>query len=262
MVQSDSDQHESRSRPAYLIGSVDNALRVILMFEDESELRVADVSKRLGVAMSTAHRLLNALQYRGFIIQHDRTRGYAPGPALLSIGLAAVRHMSLRDKARSHLEGLHERTDETVHLAIMMDRNVVYIDAIESTKPVRVAQRIGGVDPVHCTSVGKAMLAALPETKVNRLYPRERLSGRTAHSIHSRSDLMEALRETTRNGYAVNWEETELDVGSAAAAVCDLGGHPLGAFSVAAPKSRLDQERMVELGRAVKEAAAQVSESL
>lgn len=252
----------SPPRPAYPIESVDNALRLLLLLRDRGSIRVSEASDIIGVARSTAHRLLSMLQYHGFVDQDEASKAYIPGTALLQVGLAAVRGLDVRQQARPYLEQLHQEWDETVHLVVPQDSKVLFVDAIESTRPIRVSLRTGSVMHAHCTSVGKAILAQLPPQRVRKLYPRERLPDLTDHSITSRSALEEELVQVRERGYATNIGETETEVGSAGAAICDSSGRPVGAISIAAPLSRLDDRRIELFGVSARDAARAVGELL
>src|SRR3954463_615537 len=102
--------------PQYPIESVDNALRVLLLLGERPSLRLTDVSQYLGVASSTAHRLLAMLQFRGYVRQDAATRSYVPGPTLDSLAFSLLRRLDVRNRARPVLERLNRELGETVHL--------------------------------------------------------------------------------------------------------------------------------------------------
>src|SRR5205809_330220 len=116
--------------PAYPIGSVDNALRLLLLFRRRKVVRIVDASAELGVARSTAHRLMEMLSYHGFVRQEPHTRAYVAGPALLDIGLSIATQFDVRAVARPALERLQADTGETVHLARLELPNVRFIDCV------------------------------------------------------------------------------------------------------------------------------------
>lgn len=249
--------------PNYPIASVDRALRLLLMFRTQRSVRLSDASRNLGVAHSTAHRLLAMLAYHDFVMQEEQSRTYVAGPALVEVGLAVVRNMDIRTHARPVLEALAKAFDETVHLATLEGRQVRYLDAIESSKTLRVASRTGRPLPAHCTAVGKALLADLPPAKFRELYPAgEELPAQTAHSITSTSVLEAELNRVRERGYATNREESENGVGSVAVAVRDAKGRGIATISMAAPVSRLDDQRREEMAAALLGAAKKLSQSL
>ncbi len=208
-----------RRPPQYPIESVDNALRLLLLLRDKQRLRLTDVSEHLGVASSTAHRLLAMLQYRGFVRQDPDSRAYEAGPALGDIAFAVLRRIDVRARARPVLERLNRELDETIHLGRLDGQLVNFLDSIESTRAVRVGARMGRMMPANCTSTGKAMLAMLSDDQVRALFPDEQLEGLTAHSIRTRTRLLKDLRDTRRHGYATSSEESEDGVISFAVAI-------------------------------------------
>ena len=231
---------EPGREPAYPIASVDNALRLLMLFRGEPRVRLSDASEHLGVAHSTAHRLMAMLAYHGFVRQEPDSRAYVAGPALVEIGLAAVRQLDIRRHARPVLEGLAGSLGETVHLAVLEGGNVRYLDAVESARALRVAARTGSALAANCTASGKALLAALPDQELTVLLRgRKPLTALTTRSITARSRLLAELRDVRARGYAVNLEESEEGVASVAVAVRGPQQDPVAALVVSAPVSRM-----------------------
>ncbi|MBB3045631.1 DNA-binding IclR family transcriptional regulator [Nocardioides soli] len=148
--------------------SVDRALQLIEALRDGRTLTVKAAAEMLGVAPSTAHRLLNALRYREFARQVD-DRGYRAGPALSGEDEAFTPE-ELTVAARPALELLHDRTDESSQLMIRRGTDIQFLDGVESTRPLRVAVRIGDRIPAHCSAGGKALLARLDGPAFDQLY--------------------------------------------------------------------------------------------
>jgi DNA-binding IclR family transcriptional regulator len=245
--------------PQYPIESVDNALKVLLLLGTRDELRLTDVSEYLGVASSTAHRLLAMLQYRGFVRQNERTKAYGPGTALTGVAFAVLQRFDFRSTLRPYLERLNSELAETAHLGLLDGATVRFVDAIESPRAVRVASRLGRTMPAHATSTGKAMLAQLSTEERRRLYPREELDAVTEQTERIRARLEEDLAVTRERGYAISTEESESGVASVAVAFPVRNTPARIAFNVSAPASRMseaDQRRIGGVLRAVVEEAA------
>ena len=240
---------ESETGPAYPIASVNNALLLLLLFREQPRVRLTDACKYLGVAHSTAHRLLAMLAHHGFVQQEPVTRAYVAGPALVEVGLAVVGSLNVREQARPAMEELAAETGETVHLGALEGNQVRYVDGLESERALRVVARTGTLAPAHCTSLGKALLALMTDEQVARLYPAsaEPFPARTDRSITTQARLLKELGKARTRGYAVNSGETEEDVGSVAVAFRDFAGRP-AAIAVAAPSSRLSAQRISRIG--------------
>lgn len=246
--------------PNYPMSSVNNALRLILLFRKQPSVRLMEAREYLGVAHSTTHRLLAMLAYHGFVRQDPDSRAYHAGPALVEVGLAVVQTLDVREQARPYLEGLAKRFGETAHLAVLDGRLVRYLDAVESDKTLRVTARTGALLPAHCTSLGKALLAELDETALARIYPPDaELERITEHSIATVDELRHELAKVRRRGYAVNSSESEEGVGSVAMAFRDLANR-WAAIAIAAPVSRLSHKRTKEMADALRESMARISD--
>lgn len=244
------------------ISSVDNALRLLGLLGERRALRVAEAAALLGVAPSTAHRLLTALRAHGFSIQDKANGAYRPGPVLTEIGLAAIGRLDIRRVARPTLELLRDRTKETISLSLLEGRDVRFVDCVEGTRSVRVGSRTGLVLPASCTAGGKVLLAALSPAELARRYADRQLPVRTASSVGSWSALEAELDAIRRDGHALNLEEGEYGISAVAVAVRDVAGAPVAAIAVVVPAARLDTEGATELAPMVTEAARTVEEQL
>jgi DNA-binding IclR family transcriptional regulator len=236
--------------PQYPIESVDNALRLIWLVAHQPSVRMTEAARYLGVATSTAHRLLAMFEFRGLVVQNPVSRAYEPGPALEGIGFATLRRIEIRERARPVLEQLNAESAETVHLGRLEGSLVHFIDSIEGTQAVRVGSRLGRSLPAHCTSTGKAMLALLTGEQLTGLYPAEQLKQTMPGSIGTRSELLRALAEVRRRGYARSREESEEGVASVAVALgADIS--PLMALNISAPMTRMSARTERDLVRRV-----------
>lgn len=222
------------------LSSVDNALRLLALLSDRRVLRVAEAADLLGVARSTAHRLLSSLRTHGFAVQDKANGAYRPGPVLIELGLAATGRIDIRQLAQPALEELRDRTRETVSVSLLEGRDVRFVDCVEGTRSVRVGLRTGKVMRAHCTAAGKALLAALPLAELHRRYPDGELEGQTGASVTSWAALEAELAEIRAGGLAYNREEGELGICAVAAAVRDVTGAPVAALAVVVPSGRMD----------------------
>lgn len=261
MKRSDPDQVEvaGPKAPQYPIESVDNALKILLLFGERTEVRLTDVSDYLGVASSTAHRMLAMLLYRGFVRQDPRTKVYRPGTALTGVAYSILQRFDFRKELHPFLEQLNTDLRETVHLGLLDGTMVRFIDAIESPQGVRVASRLGMSMPATSTSTGKAMLAQMSMDEVHALFPGEELEGLTEKSVRSRSELERQLAQVRKRGYAVSSEESERGVSSVAVAFVPSRAPARLAFNVALPTSRMSRQDQVRIGSVLIDAVGEAS---
>jgi DNA-binding IclR family transcriptional regulator len=225
---------------------VDKALALLQLIGERQALRVAEAADLLGVARSTAHRLLAALRRAGFVLQDRPNGAYRPGPALYQIGLSAVSRIDIRRVARPVLEQIRDETEETVSLAVLEGGTIRFLDCAESPRSVRVGNRTGVVRPAHASAVGKAILAGLPDAELSRRYPGGELPPTaTPAAIVDMAALHEELSEIRTQGYALNWEESVDGVCAVAVALRDTVGQPLAGFGVVAPTSRIGSREAI-----------------
>ena len=252
----------SREAPKYPIESIDNALRLLLVLRGTPLLSVQQASAELGIAPSTAHRILAMLRHHGFVEQDSGTRSYRAGPVLVEVGLSALGDLDIRRDARPYLERLVAELDETAHLAVLRGTRVLFIDGVESSRVLRAAARVGHSLPAHATASGNVMLAALPDEALLQLYPHERLERMTKRTVTSRRTLLRRLAQIRERGYAVNAGESEDDVVAVAAAIGARDGASRGAITVAGPATRFGHEGAVRAAPSVRATAAAVGEVL
>jgi IclR family transcriptional regulator, acetate operon repressor len=226
-----------RKKPPYPLASVDNALVLATVLRTEGSLTVTEAARRLGVAPSTAHRLLAMLVYRDFAVQ-DSSRQYRPGPAFSLEEHQGLGTGLLRESATPHLEALASRTGESVNLVVRVGEFVHFIASWESTKPLRVGSREGMTFPAHLTSGGLVLLSQLTDAELVDLYSEQRWAGREAH----RPDLVRLQRELAgvrRSGVAVQRNRSESGVSAVGISLGDTGLTP-AALSVSMPTLRFD----------------------
>lgn len=250
-----------RNSPTYPLASVDNALRLALELRNRPSLRVADAADLLGVARSTAHRLLSMLAYRGFASQDPATRAYTAGPVLTDAGLYVARSLDVRRAARRYLEWVRDTLGETVHVVVLEGSQARFVDGVEGSHALRVGTRIGMLLPAHATSGGKALLAEMSDDDVTTLFGGS-LPAVTQQTIGDLDTLRRELERVRRRGYAINVEESE--IGIAAVGMCIRGpaGEPVAALAVAAPSARLTRRRIPELVPTIVEATRRISAAL
>jgi DNA-binding IclR family transcriptional regulator len=228
----------------YPIASVANAARIISLLSENHVLQVSDVSSRLGVSLSAAHRLLTTLEDEQLLVQDTITRCYGPGPKLLAVANSVSSGRSRWNFALPYLAELSSRVGGTVNIMVLQGTDVAFVESMEATTAVRVGSRLGALMPAHCTSGGKALLARLPEDEIVARYGDAPLQQMTAKSIQTLDQLRSELKRTARHGYATNFGESEPEVSGVAIAVDGVEPY---AVAVSAPSPRLAPARVKEL---------------
>lgn len=250
------------TRRTNLVSSVDHALTLLARLRDHPSLAVRESAEILGVAPSTAHRLLATMQASGFVAQDPVTRRYGAGPALLHVALASLQRIDVGRVARPHLTALAAETRETVSLAVGEGTVVRYIDSVEGSEVVRVSARTGVVVPAHSTAAGKVFLAGLGKDELLRLYPSARLSPRTPRTIATRAKLAKELEQVRRVGYSTSYGESSAGLGAVAVGIRDVRGRVIAALAVSMPLERLDERRAAQIAVPMQRRARRVEEEL
>ena len=248
--------------PQYPIESVDNALKLLLLLGEQPQIRLSEATRYLGVASSTAHRLLAMLTYRGFVRQDPVSKAYLPGPALSGVAFAIFGRIDVPATAMPIMRGLSERLRESIHVGMLDGANVRFVAAVEGPAAVRVASRLGRTMPAHCTSTGKVMLAQLSQPELRQLLPDEKLARITARSIGTRIKLEAELSAIRERGYAVNREESEEGVASVAVPIPTRAPGLRLALNAAAPCNRLKSSQYPAVVAALVKAAKEIGDQL
>jgi len=212
---------------------------MIQMLRDYGSLRVTDASRELGVARSSAHRLLQTLVFRGFAVQ-DESHVYRPGPAM---GVLPARLEWTRDLRRlclPHLEVLSRRTRESANLMILVERNVRFLVTVRARTVDSTHDRDGVVLPAHEASGGKVLVAELDDASIESTF------GGGAVSTAEYERLLADVRAVRSHGYAVNVEGTERGVAAVGVAIHDRWGVGVGAVSVSMRADKF-AERLAEV---------------
>ncbi len=244
-----------------LSGTLERGLTILEYFAVEREATAAMVAEALGLSRSATYRILDALRGRGYLEVNPLSERLRLGMRAAELGMAALAGVDVVRLAPAYLRGLVEATSETVFLAVVDDDAVVYVYKEEGPQAVTMSSRLGSRRPLHCTALGKAFMAALPDEDRRSLLGRLDLRRFTRNTITDASALEEELILTGERGYAVDDVEVEDGVACFAAAVLDHRAIPVAAISVAGPAERI-LPKGEELGRLVARTASEVSSRL
>jgi IclR family KDG regulon transcriptional repressor len=245
------------------IRAVERAIGVLKAFSALApELGVTDLARHLGLHKSTVHRMLVTLEREGLVKQDPISGRYRLGLHLFELGSLVVHSAELRQVARPYLEEMHRACGETVHLAILDEGEVVYVDKIESTRRVRMYSQVGRRAPAHCTGLGKALLATLPDGTLDQILQRRGLRRYTSGTITSAEALRDHLALVRQRGFAIDAGEHEELIRCAAAPVYDHAGAAVAAVSIATVGLEVNSPRFEEYITLVTRCAGAISDAL
>lgn len=229
----------------------------ILASKAEVGISLAELSALIGMPKSSTHRYLATLQKLGLAERKNGDR-FSLGVKVIELAGSFLAKSNLRNETQVVLKDLAERSGETIHLAVPSGTEVVYIDKVESKHALGMYSHIGARLPMHCTALGKAILAFSNDEQL-RLVMSQPLTGRTPNSITTVNALEEELALIRSNGFAIDNEENELGIRCVGAPIFDYTATPIAAISISAPRDRMDRARLMDLGPLVYEAAQIVS---
>lgn len=239
--------------------SVGRTLAVLSAFSgSRAVLGVSEIAVRAGIPKSTAHRLLTVMSQHGFVRREGNR--YRLGECMFELGSRAVEPRGIRERAVPYMAELHHSTLATVHLAVLHNDRVLYVEKIYGHGSFVCPSVVGGSNPASCTALGKAILAHSAEEVVERVLS-SRLPRPTPKSLHTRDSLCRSLRIAREEGFAVDYEELRPGLACVAAPIVDRRtGEAIGALSISTPTSRLNQRRFA--AQLLSTAAALSSSSL
>jgi DNA-binding IclR family transcriptional regulator len=224
---------------AILTQSVTRALSILSCFTDEQpELRVIDFAKKLDLTQSNVSRLLTTMVTLGYVEKDELTGYYRIGTEIISLGGTALNHYEIRKQALPELHELERRLGLGANLAILKGSQMFYLAHVDSHKSPRMYTLIGRRNPLHCTGIGKVLLANLERDKAIKLIYEESFIAFTEKTITEPAKLEEHLEQVRRQGYAIEIEELALGRACIAAPVRGRSGKVLGGISLSGPLSR------------------------
>ncbi|MGH9327163.1 MAG: IclR family transcriptional regulator [Terriglobia bacterium] len=223
---------------------------------------LTQLTHRLGLSKSTCHRLLKILERYRFAEKDPLTSKFRLGGRVLELGAQAAAQIDVIQEAIPFLERLSQETRETARLGVLTDLEVVSIATADGHHALRMSPTLGRRSPVYCSSLGKAILAFLPEEKYRIIMSGCRLRPFTRNTITRRSDLRMELTRIKKRGYAIDQEELESGLSCIGAPVWDYSCKVVAAISIAGAAQRFGREQLPELAQFVMSAAADLSRRL
>jgi DNA-binding IclR family transcriptional regulator len=248
----------SELKDRYLINSIIRASNILRCFSGEkTHFKISQIAHQLQLDRSTTYRILLSLEKCGFVEKDKKTGEYSLGVATFETGNIYLRRMDFIQISKPIMAGLALEVQETVHLAVLSDTEIVYVDKVDSPRTLGVMSKIGQRAPVYCTGLGKVLLAHQPNDELSRIVQQIKLEPFTRNTISSKKKLVEELRKIRKQGYALDQKEYEQDVECIGAPIRNHLGNTIAAISISGPQRKINtpQEKQF-IGHVVKAAAA------
>ena len=249
-----------RDKPKYYLKTLGDAFRILEIIGNSREPRgIAELSDETGIGRSKTHRLLDNLRYWGVVEQVPENRKYMLGNRLIALAMSKLKTVDIIKLASPVLADLVEKCGETVHLAVLDEGQVLYLDKREGPQAVGIISKVGQRLPAHCTGLGKVLLAFSEGDLVNRIVGHIGLRKFTENTITDKNLLTEELADVRMRGYALDREEIEEGLCCIAAPVRDHTGEVVAAISVSLPAFRFTDEKQASLTEQITSSAFKIS---
>ena len=246
-----------------VVKSVSRALDIITILSlKKGGLGVTEIANQIDINKSSVYRILSTLVQYGYVEQDGESGRYKLGYKFLEISSKLLESIDLRNEARPFLQQLENQTNEVIHLVVFDQSEVVYIEKLEGNEILRMHSKVGKRAPMHCTSVGKAILAHLPLDVVSSIIDRKGLPVHTDYTIINKDDLFKELEDIRERGYALDLQENEYGITCIAVPIFDYTGQVVSAISISGPTMRMTEERLEQLKQPIIQIGQQISNRL
>jgi len=241
-----------KDKPAYPIKVLDKSLLILeTLLQHSSSKSIMEISKKLKIYPSTIHRVLNTLKYRGYVEQNPVNQKYRLGLKLVELGMARYHQIDLVKEAHPFLKELVDQCNETVHLGILDQEEVLYIAKEDCPRTIRMVSQVGRRAPLHSTALGKILLAYLPEKERGEIISHKYFSCFTEHTITQKKELEKELEQVKKQGFALDREENEKEIYCIAAPIRNYSGKVIAALSISSPSYRINTNQQKDLKKSL-----------
>lgn len=245
-----------------MVNSVIKAVKILEIIGKSKPLGISEIGRELEIPKSSTYNLLQTLESEGFVERNEDTNKYNLGTRLIELGYRAQNDLSICRIAKPYLNGINQETNETVHLTLLDDEEVLYVDCVESKRRMRTYSVIGIKAPLYCTAVGKAIMAGLSDSHTKKIISSRGLKKLTDLTITDEDTLIQDLEETRTRGYSIDNMEHEEHLICVGAPIKNASGETFASLSVSGPSNRMTEERINQIGSLVKNATNEISRKL
>jgi len=251
------------SKPNYPIKVLNKTFSILeVLLQQGSTMNMTEIAEKLGLYPSTIHRILDTLRHWGYVEQDPKSQKYRLGLKLLELGMAKLYQMDLVREATPYLKELVNHCNETAHLGVLEGGEVLYLAKEESSQTIRMISYVGKRAPLHCTSLGKVLLAYLSTEERKKILGEKVLPRLTENTITDKRELEKELDKVREQGFALDREENEKDVLCVAAPIRNYKEKVIAAISISGPAFRIDKKTQNKLKKTILETSKKISEML
>ncbi|GLR80162.1 IclR family transcriptional regulator (plasmid) [Azospirillum oryzae] len=254
---------DAKADRGQVVQSLCRALNILtILGSNDGPMTLTELSEAANLSPSTTHRLLTTLQYERYVRFDQSARGWVVGVQAYMTGANFLKTRNLVDVARPRMRRLMEESSEIVNLAVEENGEALYLARVGGPRAAQVAVPQTDRTLLHCSAVGKALLAGMPETKVQTIVTQRGMRQFTRSTLSSLPALYRDLTLVRTRGYALDQEERVSGLRCVAAPIFDENSRVMGALSLSGSSRRIEDARLRALGEMVKRAAAAVTQEL
>src|SRR5665648_547409 len=260
MYNNSKENKMKKASPNYPIKVLDKTFSILdILLQHGSTMHMTKIAEKLGLYPSTIHRILDTLRHWGYVEQEPKSQKYRLGLKALELGMAKLHQMDLVREATPCLKELVNQCNETVHLGALDGREVLYLAKEESSQTIRMISYVGKRAPLHCTALGKVLLAHLSAEERKKTLGEKVLRRLTENTITDEEELEKELGKVREQGFALDREENAKDVRCIAAPIRNYQGKVIAAISISSPIFRIDKKAQNNLKGALIETSEKIS---
>jgi len=252
-----------KTNPNYPIKVLDKTFSILdILLQHDFSMHITEISEKLKLYPSTTHRILDTLKHWGYVEQDPKSQKYRLGLKLLTLGMAKLHQMDLVKEATPYLKELVDQCNETIHLGVLEEGEVLYLAKEESSQTIRMISYVGKRAPLHCTALGKVLLAHLSPEERKKTLEGKVLPPLTENTITDKEQLERELSKVREQGFALDREENEKDVCCVAAPIRNYQGKVIAALSISSPIFRIDRNAQNNIKKALLKTSEKISKRL
>lgn len=244
------------------VQSLDRALDVLDLLASQGEMTLSEVAAALSQSPATIYRVLSTLDARGVVETDPQSQSWAIGPTAFQLGSAFLRRSSVVERSRPVMRDLMGDTGETANLGIEAAGSVMFLSQVETHETIRAFFPPGTQSPMHASGIGKALMAHMPERRLNRVLKAAPMQRYTENTIVDTDKLLKELALVRKQGFAFDNEEKSSGMRCVAAPVLNFFGEAVAGISVSGPSHRITLQDVESISGLVKQAARDLSRGL
>jgi DNA-binding IclR family transcriptional regulator len=245
----------------FFINSLAKGMNILELLSENDTLSVVQAGRLMDINRASSHRFLSTLRELGYVDKDENSK-YHLTSKLLMLGMKLLDRFEIRKVAQPFMQELAIMFNETINLGFFSGTEIITIDKIDSTEILRMDSGVGGKEPAHCTSMGKAILSYLPDIELEKYFEKSELKAFTINTLTSKDDIKKEILSIREKGYAIDDEEFSMGLRCVGAPIFSHDSNVCYAMSISGPTTRLKSEKIDKIKTELRKIAECLSEKL